>query len=459
VEAVPAEEAGARIGRSTVAAELAAVLDEWAAIRRQIRGGDDPSWKALLRVARAADPDVWRTRVREALERWDRQALRELAASEEVFRHPAATLSELGTALLEDKAVGGQSEAFLREAQRRHPNDFWLNCNLFSFFYHMQPPQPEEAYLFAAVMVAVRPESPGAHYNLGLALYAKGRLDEAIAEYREAIRIKKDFAEAHCNLGVALTAKGRLDEAIAEYREALRIKKDYAEAHCNLGHALLRQGQFRQAVDELRRGHELGSRQPGWRHPSAAWLRNAEILADLDARLPALLKKKEQPKDAQERLALAQLCQWYKKLSAASARWYSEAFAENPQLAEDLRIQARYNAACVAALAGCGQGKDADQLDDKERARLRQQALDWLRADLKANQQVIDKAADKAGPAIAQRMQHWLQDADFGGVRDAAALARLREAERADWQRLWQEVEALRQRAVQSSAPASTARP
>jgi hypothetical protein len=42
-------------------------------------------------------------------------------------------------------------------------------------------------------------------------------------------------------------------------------------------------------VDELRRGHEIGSSRPHWRYPSAKWLQNAERLAALDARLPALL--------------------------------------------------------------------------------------------------------------------------------------------------------------------------
>ena len=34
---------------------------------------------------------------------------------------------------------------------------------------------------------------------------------------------------AHHNLGVALKDQGKLDEAIAEYREAIRLKPDYAE--------------------------------------------------------------------------------------------------------------------------------------------------------------------------------------------------------------------------------------
>jgi serine/threonine protein kinase len=62
VEALPAEEAAEHIGRSTVAAELAAMLDHWAMVRRNARGAADKTWKHLLRVARLADPDAGRTR-------------------------------------------------------------------------------------------------------------------------------------------------------------------------------------------------------------------------------------------------------------------------------------------------------------------------------------------------------------------------------------------------------------
>jgi tetratricopeptide (TPR) repeat protein len=91
-----------------------------------------------------------------------------------------------------------------------------------------------------------------AHTNLGNCLADKGRLDEAIAEYREAIRIKKDFPEAHNNLGYALQDQGRLDAAIAEYREAIRVKKDYSTAHNNLGNALKDQGRLDAAIAEYR---------------------------------------------------------------------------------------------------------------------------------------------------------------------------------------------------------------
>ena len=65
-----------------------------------------------------------------------------------------------------------------------------------------------------------------------------GRLNEAIAQCEEALRLEPGFAEAHYNLGNMLSkVSGRLNEAIAQYEEALRLKPDYAEAHNNLGNA------------------------------------------------------------------------------------------------------------------------------------------------------------------------------------------------------------------------------
>src|SRR5258707_4305209 len=69
-----------------------------------------------------------------------------------------------------------------------------------------------------------------ARSDLGLALAAQGKLDEAVAAYRQAIGIKSNYAEAHSNLGLALAAQSKLDEAVAAYRPAVRIKAHHAEA-------------------------------------------------------------------------------------------------------------------------------------------------------------------------------------------------------------------------------------
>jgi serine/threonine-protein kinase len=212
-------------------------------------------------------------------------------------------------------------------------------------------------------------------------------------------------------------------------------------------------------VEAFRRCHELGSQSSGWRYPSAQWLRRAEQLAELADRLPAVLEGWTQPKDAAERVAFAQLCQQYRKRYAAAARFFEGAFAERPALAEDLSSHRRYDAACAAALAGCGQGEDVADLNDKQRARLRQQALDWLHADLGAWRKLLEKEPDKARPVVAEKLQHWLGDADFSGVRGEAALAKLPAAERAPWQKLWEEVESLRRRAGGPARPPADARP
>jgi tetratricopeptide (TPR) repeat protein len=323
--------------------------------------------------------------------------------------------------------------------------------------------------------IRLKPDYAKAHFNLGNALRHQGKLDEAIAEYREALRLKKklaephnglasaalgkgkpeeaiaefrganllnkDFAQAHYDLGVTLAAKGKVNEAIAEYREAIRLEKDHPEAHCNLGNLLCRQGDYVGSLAMYRKGHELGSKRPGWPYPSAQWVAQAEQLAALPERLPRLLRGEDHPRDATERLAAAKMCHDTTRYAAAARLW-AEAFQAQPRLAEDLEVQHRYNAACAAALAGCAQGKDSGRLDDKERARLRRQALDWLRADLEAWRHLLDKGPNQARSAatVTEVLQHWLADADFAGVRGPAALARLPDAERRVWQELWSDV-------------------
>ena len=96
--------------------------------------------------------------------------------------------------------------------------------------------------------------SPKPHNNLGVALKSQGKLDEAIEEFRKAIAIQSG-AEAHNNLGVTLKSQGKLDEAVAEFQKAI-AGKPYASGHFNLGNAFRSQGKMTEAIAEYRQAAE-----------------------------------------------------------------------------------------------------------------------------------------------------------------------------------------------------------
>jgi hypothetical protein len=136
-----------------------------------------------------------------------------------------------------------------------------------------------------------------------------------------------------------------------------------------------------------------------------------------------------------------------KSLFADSTRQYCDALKADPKLADDRQAQHPYNAACAAALAAAGQGKDEPPLDDAARTKHRQQALGWLTTELAIWSTEIASATPVRRTAAAQALQHWLEDGDLAGIRDPVGIARLPEAERKAWAALWANVTELLKKA------------
>ena len=266
LDATEPKQAGQWIAARTAPIEVAAHLDYWAAVHWV--ANEPESTKRLLAVARAADPDPWRDALRAktfSRDAADAQAFaRRLADDTKALdAQPTTSLLMLAGLFTFRFGDGARSERILRNAWNRDAGDFWVNYAL-AFARTRGPgemakayPDPVAAVRFLTAAVATRPRSPMARAVLGQALQAQGKLDEAIAQQRTALRLKPDYDVAHLTLGFSLRDQGKLDEATAEFREALRLTPDEALTHYSLGLALRDQGKVDEAIAEFREAVRL----------------------------------------------------------------------------------------------------------------------------------------------------------------------------------------------------------
>jgi len=83
--------------------------------------------------------------------------------------------------------------------------------------------------------IAVNPRRPYYHSNLGNALCAQDKLDEALLCFEHALEIDPNYAEARFNHGNVLREQKKYDQAVVCYQRALAVKPGYVDAMCNLG--------------------------------------------------------------------------------------------------------------------------------------------------------------------------------------------------------------------------------
>lgn len=116
----------------------------------------------------------------------------------------------------------------------------------------------DEAMAQYRILVRVKPDDGRYQSALGSALLGKGKLDEAIEHLKIALSLTPDSLESHNDLGIALRRKGDVAGAIAQYRKALTINPEYPDAHFNLGNALADTGQMDEAMEHYRTAVRLG---------------------------------------------------------------------------------------------------------------------------------------------------------------------------------------------------------
>ncbi|MGQ9633522.1 MAG: tetratricopeptide repeat protein [Bryobacteraceae bacterium] len=149
-----------------------------------------------------------------------------------------ALLVTLGVLSWRQSGMYRDEETLYRETLARNPDAFFVRLNLGSLLF--QQGRIEEAAAEFEQAVHRKPDSAEALENLGNALAVlPGRLPEAVATLRKALEYNPRSAEIHNNLGLALLSlPGHQEEAAAAFRQAIQFKPDFAAAHNNLGLAL-----------------------------------------------------------------------------------------------------------------------------------------------------------------------------------------------------------------------------
>jgi serine/threonine-protein kinase len=384
------------------------------------------------------------------------------------------------------KGEGKWDEAtrHFREAIRLDPELAAAHCNLAEIrAFSNGLPEAIDHYRQA---LRIDPEFAPAEYLLGVALMGGGWLDQVNDRYLEAVRIDPQDAHTHDiiygvavdegvdhyhqalymdpkfhvphnDLGITPRDAARLNEAIDHFERARRIVLGtdprlenwvYAE----LGQALLAQGRFGEAEAATRRCLD---RLPGdelLRGNLETQLRRCQRLRALQARLPVVLEGKDGSHNPDEAIELAELCGITGRFAAA-ARLYADALAASPPSPNDPGTIHRYTAACAAALAGCGRGEDGTTLGEPERARWREQAREWLRADLAVWARTLDSGAEPDRLLVRRRLAHLWADPDLAGLFAHDAQDALPAAERQECRGLWGEIDALIRRAQEITVP------
>jgi Flp pilus assembly protein TadD len=256
--------------------------------------------------------------------------------------------------------------------------------------------------------------APGAlpyfHFVHGLAEYRQGRFEQAIGVLK----------------GAASRMAGpspRLVLAMAQHRAG-----QAADARQTLAFAIPTYDWRMNRVQD----------QDGW----IAHILRQEAEQMIVPELSAFLSGKREPRDNIERLALIGACQ-SRNRTLALARLYTALFTADPNLAQDYRFGHRAKAACPSVLAGCGRGADAGKLGDSERARLRAQANEWLRADLTAWNKAFESDAAATRNVLKRMVTTWRSDPDLACVRDPEELAKLPPTECQEWLALRKDVDTL----------------
>jgi len=159
-------------------------------------------------------------------------------------------VASLGTLTWRQAATYSDVETLWRTTLARNPESWMAHTNIGLVLF--QKGQIDDAIAHYRSALQIQPDWWDAEYNLGTALSAKGEVDEAILHSEKAVAMRPIDADAQVSLANLLFQKGRIDEAIAHYQKAITIRPEDFLARYGLGHALLEKGELDSAIQACR---------------------------------------------------------------------------------------------------------------------------------------------------------------------------------------------------------------
>jgi protein O-mannosyl-transferase len=169
-------------------------------------------------------------------------------------------VASLATLTWRQAAMYGDIETLWRTTLARNPGCWMAHNNLGIVLF--QKGQLDEAIAHYRTTLQMQPNFWDAEYNLGSALLGKGQVDEAIVYCDKAVSMEPNDPDARVALANALLQKRRIDDAIVHYQKAVTMRPDYFLARYGLGHALLEKGELDAAMDNCRAALSIRPNDP-----------------------------------------------------------------------------------------------------------------------------------------------------------------------------------------------------
>jgi len=159
-------------------------------------------------------------------------------------------VASLGTLTWRQAAAYSDIETLWRATLAKNPGCWMAHTNIGLVLF--QKGQIDDAIAHYRSALQMQPDWWDAEYNLGTALAAKGQVDEAIVHCEKAVSMRPTDPDAQVSLGNLFLQKGRIDDAITHYQKAITVRPDDFLALYGLGHALLEKGELDNAIQVCR---------------------------------------------------------------------------------------------------------------------------------------------------------------------------------------------------------------